>query len=216
MAAAYLGWDSLPVELRYFDGGERVESGPLYPPKIGLGNPVNENFADGKKPGRKGLAKRSGVNCKASVTSLRKTAKNSSGEKQRMAHWCANMKSGRKKTNEGSEREGQLEEFIAWVFDKLYIPGELPTIKLSDEKEGNDQHRTGYYDLNKNYMWIYTGNRNTVEIMRTVAHELVHHKQRTQGDAVTDQNLVDIEGQADQTAGLLMKIYTKTHPEIIE
>lgn len=56
-----------------------------------------ENFADGEKPGRKGLAKRSGVNCKASVTSLRKTAKNSSGEKARMAHWCANMKSGKKK-----------------------------------------------------------------------------------------------------------------------
>jgi hypothetical protein len=58
---------------------------------------VEENFADGKKPGRKGLAKRSGVNTKASVSSLRKTAKNSSGEKQRMAHWLANMKAGRKK-----------------------------------------------------------------------------------------------------------------------
>ena len=56
-----------------------------------------ENFADGKNPGRKGLAKRSGVNTKASVSSLRKTAKNSSGEKQRMAHWLANMKAGRKK-----------------------------------------------------------------------------------------------------------------------
>lgn len=60
-------------------------------------NPVEENFADGKKPGRKGLAKRSGVNCKASVTQLRKVAKNSTGEKRRMAHWCANMKSGRSK-----------------------------------------------------------------------------------------------------------------------
>ena len=43
---------------------------------------VNENFADGKKPGRKGLAKRSGVDTKASVSDLRKTAKSSSGEKQ--------------------------------------------------------------------------------------------------------------------------------------
>jgi hypothetical protein len=58
-----------------------------------------ENFADGKNPGRKGLAKRSGVNTKASVSSLRKTAKNSSGEKQRMAHWLANMKAGRAKKN---------------------------------------------------------------------------------------------------------------------
>jgi 8-oxo-dGTP pyrophosphatase MutT (NUDIX family) len=58
---------------------------------------MSENFADGRNPGRKGLAKRMGVNTKASVSSLRKTAKNSSGEKQRMAHWLANMKAGRAK-----------------------------------------------------------------------------------------------------------------------
>ncbi len=58
---------------------------------------IGENFADGKKPGRKGLAKRVGVNCKQPVSKLRSIAKNSTGEKQRMAHWCANMKSGKKK-----------------------------------------------------------------------------------------------------------------------
>lgn len=58
---------------------------------------ITENFNDGKKPGRKGLAKRVGVNCKQSVSKLRSIAKNSSGERQRMAHWCANMKSGRNK-----------------------------------------------------------------------------------------------------------------------
>lgn len=58
---------------------------------------VDENFADGKNPGRKGLSKRVGVNTKASVSDLRRTAKNSSGEKQRMAHWLANMKAGRAK-----------------------------------------------------------------------------------------------------------------------
>ena len=61
---------------------------------------IDENFADGKKPGRKGLAKRMGVNTKASVSSLRKTAKHSTGEKARMAHWLANMKAGRAKANE--------------------------------------------------------------------------------------------------------------------
>ena len=43
MAAAKLGWKTLPVEISYFDGGERVESGAMYPPKIGLGQ-VAENF----------------------------------------------------------------------------------------------------------------------------------------------------------------------------
>jgi len=64
---------------------------------------ITENFADGKKPGRKGLAKRSGVNTKASVSDLRKTAKHSTGEKARMAHWLANMKAGRAKNEEIEE-----------------------------------------------------------------------------------------------------------------
>jgi len=60
---------------------------------------VNENFADGKKKGksRPGRVKRSGASCNGSVTALRKRAKNASGEKAKMYHWCANMKSGRKK-----------------------------------------------------------------------------------------------------------------------
>ena len=60
---------------------------------------ISENFADGKKKGksRPGRVKRSGASCNGSVTSLRKRAKNASGEKARMYHWCANMKSGRKK-----------------------------------------------------------------------------------------------------------------------
>lgn len=39
MAADKLGWDTLPVELKYFDGGERIKSGPLHPSKIGLDKP---------------------------------------------------------------------------------------------------------------------------------------------------------------------------------
>ena len=62
-------------------------------------NAVVENFADGKKKGksRPGRVKKSGASCNGSVTSLRKKAKNAGGEKGRMYHWCANMKSGRKK-----------------------------------------------------------------------------------------------------------------------
>jgi hypothetical protein len=75
----------------------KLGEGPFYPVDNPKEQSVAENFADGRKPGRKGLAKRVGVNTKASVSSLRKTAKNSSGEKQRMAHWLANMKAGRAK-----------------------------------------------------------------------------------------------------------------------
>ena len=61
---------------------------------------VGENFKDGKVKGksRPGRVKKAGASCKGSVTSLRKKAKNSSGEKAKMYHWCANMKAGRKKS----------------------------------------------------------------------------------------------------------------------
>ena len=60
---------------------------------------LDENFADGKKKGksRPGRVKKSGASCNGSVTSLRKKAKNASGEKAKMYHWCANMKGGKKK-----------------------------------------------------------------------------------------------------------------------
>jgi hypothetical protein len=60
---------------------------------------VSENFADGKVKGksRPGRVKRAGASCNGSVTDLRRKAKNSSGERAKMYHWCANMKSGRNK-----------------------------------------------------------------------------------------------------------------------
>jgi pyrimidine deaminase RibD-like protein len=57
---------------------------------------LDENFADGRHPEDKGDAKRHGINTKASVSSLRKTAKQG-GRKGQLAHWLANMKSGRAK-----------------------------------------------------------------------------------------------------------------------
>ena len=60
---------------------------------------IEENFADGRVKGksRPGRVKRAGASCKGSVSSLRAKAKNAGGEKAKMYHWCANMKSGRSK-----------------------------------------------------------------------------------------------------------------------
>jgi hypothetical protein len=60
---------------------------------------VAENFADGKVRGksRPGRVKRAGASCDGSVTDLRAKAKKYGGEKGKMYHWCANMKSGKNK-----------------------------------------------------------------------------------------------------------------------
>jgi len=59
---------------------------------------LDENFADGRNPQDKGDSKRHGVPTKASVSTLRKVAKQG-GRKGQLAHWMANMKAGRAKKN---------------------------------------------------------------------------------------------------------------------
>lgn len=116
------------------------------------------------------------------------------------------------------EHEEQLRDFIKWCVRKLKIRQALPKIRFQDAKEGPDQHRTGYYDDNDDIMWIYTGNRNLIDIMRTVAHELVHSKQHEDNRVHGDQSYPGspMEQEADVVAGYLMKLYGKKNPEIIE
>jgi hypothetical protein len=57
---------------------------------------IAENFADGKKPGRKGLSRRVGIPKKATLSQLQQIAKSSSGERRRMAQWQLNMRRGKK------------------------------------------------------------------------------------------------------------------------
>lgn len=71
-----------------------LKSVPAYVPAD-----VNENFADGKKPGRKGLSRRVGIPKKASLSQLQKIASSSTGERRRMAQWQLNMRRGKAKKN---------------------------------------------------------------------------------------------------------------------
>ena len=62
----------------------------------GSKNEMEENFADGKNPERKGISKRVGIPKKPTLTQLAKLAK-AKGEKGRMARWQLNMRRGKKK-----------------------------------------------------------------------------------------------------------------------
>jgi hypothetical protein len=57
---------------------------------------VHENFADGKNPQDKGDSARHGIPKRASISTLRKIA-HQGGRKGQLAHWQANMRSGRNK-----------------------------------------------------------------------------------------------------------------------
>jgi hypothetical protein len=68
-------------------------------------------------------------------------------------------------------------------------------------------------------MVVYVGNRNMVDILRTVCHELVHVKQGQVGEiqrATRHGAGSPLEIEADAKAGYLMKLYGKLHRDIFE
>jgi len=117
-----------------------------------------------------------------------------------------------------SSREQKIIDFMQWCKRKLKLKQELPSIEFSDEKDSEDMHHTGYYSDHEDKLWVYTGNRNLIDILRTVAHEFTHRKQGEQGRIEADRSYPGspIEQEADAVAGYLMKLYGKEHPEIIE
>jgi hypothetical protein len=130
----------------------------------------------------------------------------------------------RKKTNEGVESTDdvqKIKDFIKWSIKQINLEKPYPKIILSkDTKKAQDGHHTGVHteDAENRCIWVYIGDRNLVDIFRTIFHELVHEKQSQlnmiqSGDSYPGS---PIEAMADMVAGKYIKIYGKQHPEIFQ
>lgn len=84
---------------KIYRSDDQTDAGAAFWDKNRGGAEVWENFADGKKPGRKGLSKRVGIPKKATLAQLQKIASSSTGERRRMAQWQLNMRRGKAKKN---------------------------------------------------------------------------------------------------------------------
>ena len=86
-----------------------------------------------------------------------------------------------------------------------------------DKADAQDQHRTGQFDWHNKKMLVYVGNRNMVDILRTVCHELQHVKQNEDGRIKKYTGPGSpLEVEADAVAGYLMKLYGKLYRDIFE
>jgi hypothetical protein len=119
-----------------------------------------------------------------------------------------------------NRREARVKHFVAWAKKRIGLADEPLNIVFSyDQDDAQDLHRTGQYDFQNNHMVVYVGNRNMVDILRTVCHELVHVKQGQVGEIQRAKEHgagSPLEVEADAKAGYLMKLYGKLHRDIFE
>ena len=80
-----------------------------------------------------------------------------------------------------------------------------------------DIKTTAYYNL-EGFVKIYVKDRAIIDVCRSIAHELVHHKQNIDGrlkDSVKDgEDGSEIENEANAVAGILIRKWGKMYPEL--
>lgn len=112
-----------------------------------------------------------------------------------------------------------INDFVKFVGKKLKFSKELPEIILSDdEKEAQTMHSFGKYTPEVKEIRVVIANRNLADILRTLAHELVHYWQYLKGELKTDSNNTGSkhENEANALAGALMREFGKMNSIIFE
>jgi hypothetical protein len=89
-------------------------------------------------------------------------------------------------------------------------------VKLAFERTP-DLKTTAYYNTS-GFLVVYVKDRAIVDVIRSLGHELVHHKQNLEGrlkDAVKDgEDGSPIENEANAKAGEIVRRYGKLNPSI--
>jgi Zn-dependent peptidase ImmA (M78 family) len=110
----------------------------------------------------------------------------------------------------------QIKKFTTWAVRVLNISNN-PKIKLSNNKDEVENKRTFGTTTSVGEIWVYVGDRNIADILRTLCHELVHYKQFEVGLAnenMSDEQNQNIEDVANAMAGRMLRKYGKIHVEI--
>ena len=113
-----------------------------------------------------------------------------------------------------------INDFIHFVDSELGLNGILPEIEYSyDENEASENKSFGGYIPNEKKIRIVLIKRNLADSLRSLAHELVHHKQNLEGkikSAKDGETGSEIENDANAKAGILMRNFGKINPKIYE
>lgn len=104
--------------------------------------------------------------------------------------------------------------FIAYCIKELKLTT-APKIRIGDDHRKAQQVRAmGYYNPAENLIWVLRGDRVPADWYRTLAHELVHWRQRELGQEMDGSDGSDLENQANSTAGVLLREWGRRYDTI--
>jgi nicotinamide mononucleotide adenylyltransferase/lambda repressor-like predicted transcriptional regulator len=111
-----------------------------------------------------------------------------------------------------------IADFIDFVSQALDLQ-QVPKITFSDDENlAKQMHALGAYQPKTDELLVVKGSRLTADILRTLAHELVHRKQAEIGPLSAEDGKTgsEAENEANAAAGVLLRQFGQYRPEIFE
>jgi hypothetical protein len=108
-----------------------------------------------------------------------------------------------------------MKKFVNYACDRLNI--DSPKVFVINSPSYSQENKSfGGYHPQEQKINVVVHNRNMADILRTLAHELVHHMQNLNGDELNGEDGSDSENEANSMAGILMREFGRENPEIFE
>ena len=113
--------------------------------------------------------------------------------------------------------EGVIEDFIEFGKKELSLDDDF---RVNLTSNGDDIETLANYDMLDNEINVLTKDRADADIIRSIAHEMVHHKQNVRGDLRGNpeegEDGSPWEDEANASAGVLVRKFGKINPEIYD
>ena len=112
----------------------------------------------------------------------------------------------------------EVDKFAQWAMRRVHLKNPIKIDLSYDTQEAQDNHHTGRHVEGDPTIWVYAKNRNLVDILRTVFHEIVHCRQSELGMIKPGDSYPGspIEAMADMLAGKYIKIYGEKNHHIFQ
>jgi hypothetical protein len=119
---------------------------------------------------------------------------------------------------EDDANKSTLQQFMQYVISELGIDSVPRTILHKNSHWSEHNHSFGSYDPESNTLHVSLPNRHILDVMRTVAHELVHCAQHQTHTLPSNAGKTGSrwENDANARAGAIMRDFATAHPELFD
>lgn len=112
----------------------------------------------------------------------------------------------------------EIKKFVDWASDFLKLKVQPTIVPQTTSKFTSREKSFGGYQPTEKKIYISVANRNLADILRSLAHELVHAKQDEEGriGEKSGKTGSEEENQANAVAGVIMRRYGQENPSIFD